>query len=430
MKRVLAIILGGGAGTRLQPLTLSRAKPAVPLGGNYRLIDIPVSNCINSGISKIYALTQFNSQSLNRHLSLTYNLSSAFGGGFVEVLAAQQTPDSPSWFEGTADAVRQYRELFEAWDVDQLLILSGDQLYRMDYGAFIEDHRVSGAALTVAALPVDARMAEGFGLMRTNADGRILEFREKPSGEALEAMRVDTGALGLSAKDARERPFLASMGIYVFERQTLFDLLSAHPEATDFGKDIIPAALSSGLCLHGHLFNGYWEDIGTIKAFYEANLALADHRPAFSFYDEKAPIYSRARYLPPSQIHASQIRRSIVSEGCRLERCVVDHCVLGMRLRVEEDVVLKDTLVMGADSFESESQRARVRSRGGVPMGIGRGSHIANAILDKNVRIGSSVQVINKDHIHEADRSALGFTIRDGIVVIEKNATLTDGTII
>ena len=430
MKRVLAIILGGGAGTRLQPLTFTRAKPAVPLGGNYRLIDIPISNCINSGIGKIYALTQFNSQSLNRHISLTYNLSSAFNGGFVEVLAAQQTPDSPSWFQGTADAVRQYRELIEAWDVDQLLILSGDQLYRMDYQAFIEAHRVSGAALTVAALPVDAATAEGFGLMRTDADGQIREFREKPSGEALEAMRVNTGALGLDPDEALRRPFLASMGIYVFERETLFQLLNSHPDATDFGKDIIPAALSTGLRLQSYLFDGYWEDIGTIKAFYDANLALADEQPAFSFDDKKAPIYSRARYLPPSQIHDAQIRRSILSEGCRLDHCVVDHCVLGLRLRVEEGVVLKDTLVMGADSFESERERAVVRAHGGVPLGIGKGSTVSNAILDKNVRIGCNVQVINKDRVQEADRTALGFTIRSGIVVIEKNTTIDHGTII
>jgi glucose-1-phosphate adenylyltransferase len=430
VKRVLAIILGGGAGTRLQPLTLTRAKPAVPLGGNYRLIDIPISNCINSGIIKIYVLTQFNSQSLNRHISLTYNLSSGFSGGFVEVLAAQQTPDSPSWFQGTADAVRQYRALIEAWDVDQLLILSGDQLYRMDYQAFIEAHRASGAALTVAALPVDAATAEGFGLMRTEADGQIREFREKPSGEALEAMRVDTGALGLGPEEALRRPFLASMGIYVFEREMLFQLLSSHPEATDFGKDIIPAALSTGLRLQSHLFDGYWEDIGTIKAFYDANLALADEQPAFSFDDEKAPIYTRSRYLPPSQIHDAQIRRSILGEGCRLDRCVVDHCVLGLRLRVEEGVVLKDTLVMGADSTESERERADLRAHGGVPLGIGRGSTMCNAILDKNVRIGCNVQVINKDRVQEADRTAMGFTIRSGIVVIEKNTTLVDGTII
>ncbi|MFZ9951289.1 MAG: glucose-1-phosphate adenylyltransferase [Vulcanococcus sp.] len=430
MQRVLAIILGGGAGTRLQPLTLTRAKPAVPLGGNYRLIDIPISNCINAGISKIYALTQFNSQSLNRHISLTYNLSSSFNGGFVEVLAAQQTPDSPSWFQGTADAVRQYRELIEAWDVDQVLILSGDQLYRMDYQALVEQHRRSGAAVTVAALPVDAATAEGFGLMRTDSDGRIREFREKPSGAALEAMRVDTGRLGLGAAEAQRRPFLASMGIYVFERASLFNLLSSQPDATDFGKEIIPSALSSGLPLHSHLFDGYWEDIGTIKAFYEANLALADEQPAFSFDDDAAPIYTRARYLPPSLIHNAQIQRSILSEGCRLDRCVVDHCVLGLRLRVEEGVVLKDTLVMGADRSETDHERAVLRAQGRVPLGIGTGSRITQAILDKNVRIGSQVQVINKDHVQEADRTALGFTIRSGIVVIEKNTTLVDGTVI
>lgn len=430
MKKVLAIILGGGAGTRLQPLTLTRAKPAVPIGGKYRLIDIPISNCINSGISKIYALTQFNSQSLNRHISLTYNLTSSFAGGFIEVLAAQQTPDSPSWFQGTADAVRQYRDLIEAWDVEQVLILSGDQLYRMDYGAFVAAHRASGAALTVGALPVDPATAEGFGLMRTDADGRIREFREKPKGEALDAMRVDTAALGLSANEAQRKPFLASMGIYVFERNVLFNLLSSHPEATDFGNHIIPAALSSGLSLQSHLFDGYWEDIGTIKAFYEANLALADEQPSFSFYDQVAPIYTRSRYLPPSQINHAAISRSILSEGCRLDPCSVDHCVLGLRLRVEADVVLRDTLAMGADRSETEHERAVLRAQGLVPLGIGQGSCISHAILDKNVRIGRNVQVINKDHVQEADRSALGFTIRNGIVVIEKNTTLPDNTVI
>jgi glucose-1-phosphate adenylyltransferase len=430
MKRVLAIILGGGAGTRLQPLTNTRAKPAVPLGGKYRLIDIPISNCINSGIYKIYTLTQFNSQSLNRHLSRTYNLSSSFDGGFVEVLAAQQTPDSPSWFQGTADAVRQYRELFEAWDVDQVLILSGDQLYRMDYAAFITAHRASGAALSVAALPVDPRAAEGFGLMRTDASGQIREFREKPRGADLEAMRVDTAGLGLSASEAERRPFLASMGIYVFDRDLLFNLLASHPTATDFGKEIIPAALAGGLHLQSFLFDGYWEDIGTIQSFYDANLALADDRPAFSFYDESAPIYTRSRYLPPSQVNKAEVRRSVISEGCLLDWCVIEHCVLGLRLRVERDVVLKDTLVMGADRYESGDERERIRASGGVPLGIGAGSRISKAILDKNVRIGSNVHVINKDHVQEADRNAMGFAIRNGIVVIEKNATIPDNTVI
>jgi glucose-1-phosphate adenylyltransferase len=430
VKHVLAIILGGGAGTRLQPLTTSRAKPAVPLGGKYRLIDIPVSNCINSGIEKIYVLTQFNSQSLNRHLSLTYNLSSGFGGGFVEVLAAQQTPDSPSWFEGTADAVRQNKELFESWDVDQVLILSGDQLYRMDYGAFVAAHRARGAALTVAALPVDPQAALGFGLMRADGEGRIREFREKPSGAALEAMRVDTATLGLSPEDAARRPYLASMGIYVFERKLLFDLLSSHPQATDFGKEIIPAALAAGHNLQSHIFQGYWEDIGTVKSFYEANLALADEEPPFSFFDEQAPIYTRPRYLPPSLVWDSHLTRTVLSEGCLLQRCKVDHCVLGLRLRVEEGAVLQDSLAMGADSTESEADRQKLLAMGGVPLGIGAQSVIQRAILDKNVRIGSNVKVINKDRVQEADRSALGFTIRSGIVVIEKNATIADGTVI
>jgi glucose-1-phosphate adenylyltransferase len=430
MKRVLAVILGGGAGTRLQPLTYTRAKPAVPLGGKYRLIDIPISNCINSGIHKIYALTQFNSQSLNRHLSLTYNLSSGFDGGFVEVLAAQQTPDSPSWFQGTADAVRQYRELFEAWDIDQVLILSGDQLYRMDYAAFVAAHRASGAALTVAALPVDPQAAQGFGLMRTDSSGRIREFREKPKGEDLQAMRVDTAALGLGASEAERRPFLASMGIYVFERDILFNLLASHPQATDFGQEIIPAALAGDLLLQSYLFDDYWEDIGTIKAFYDANLALADEDPAFRLYDENAPIYTRSRYLPPSQVSKAQVRRSVISEGCLLDWCVIEHCVLGLRLRVEQDVVLEDTLVMGADRYESADERAAVRASGGVPLGIGARSRISSAILDKNVRIGANVHVINKDHVQESDRSDLGFTIRNGIVVIEKNTTIPDHTVI
>lgn len=430
MKRVLAIILGGGAGTRLQSLTQTRAKPAVPLGGKYRLIDIPVSNCINSGIHKIYALTQFNSQSLNRHLSLTYNLSTNFREGFVEVLAAQQTPNSPSWFQGTADAVRQYQELFEGWDVDQVLILSGDQLYRMDYAAFVAAHRASGAALTVAALPVDAEAAEGFGLMRTDSTGLIREFREKPTGQDLEAMRVDTQSLGLSAVEAERRPYLASMGIYVFDCSALFALLEAHPQATDFGKEIIPAALDNGHKLQSYLFDGYWEDIGTIAAFYDANLALTEQRPAFSFFDERAPIYTRPRYLPPSQILESRLTRSVLSEGCRLHRCVIDHCVLGLRLRVDEGAVLEDTLVMGADAYESDAERQQLLASGRVPLGIGAGTRIQKANLDKNVRIGANVQVINKDRVYEADRSALGFTIRGGIVVIEKNTTLANGTVI
>ena len=431
MKRVLAIILGGGAGTRLYPLTKMRAKPAVPLAGKYRLIDIPISNCINSEINKIYVLTQFNSASLNRHLTMSYNLSAGFGQGFVEVLAAQQTPDSPSWFEGTADAVRKYQWLFQEWDVDHYLILSGDQLYRMDYSKFVQHHIDCGADLTVGALPVDGAQAEGFGLMRTSSDGRILEFSEKPKGDALEAMRVNTESLGLSAEEAVKRPFLASMGIYVFNRSTLFNLLASHPDSTDFGKEIIPTSLGDGDHLQTFLFDDYWEDIGTIRAFYEAHLALTDQpNPAFSFYDEKFPIYTRPRYLPPSKLQDAQVTQSIIGEGSLLKACSIHHCVLGVRSRVEDEVVLQDTLVMGADFFESSEERLVLRERGGTPIGVGRGTTVKGAILDKNVRIGRDVTIVNKDRVEEADRPELNFYIRNGIVVVVKNGTIADGTVI
>ena len=431
MKRVLGIILGGGAGTRLYPLTKMRAKPAVPLAGKYRLIDIPVSNCINSGINKIYVLTQFNSASLNRHISQTFNLSSGFDQGFVEVLAAQQTPESPSWFEGTADAVRKYEWLFQEWDIDEVLILSGDQLYRMDYGQFVAEHRSSGADLTVSALPVDQEQAQSFGLMHTNEGGWITKFREKPKGDALQEMRVDTAAMGLSAEEAERRPYLASMGIYVFKRDVLFNLLAQNPTATDFGKEIIPQALSDGLKLRSYLFDDYWEDIGTIRAFYDANLALTTQpRPPFSFYDKQFPIYTRHRYLPPSKLQDAQVTESIIGEGSILKACSVHHCVLGVRSRIENEVVLQDSLVMGADFYESAEERAIVREKGGTPIGVGTGTTVRRAILDKNVRIGSNVTIVNKDHVEEADRSDQGFYIRGGIVVVTKNACIPDGMVI
>ncbi len=430
MKRVLGIILGGGAGTRLFPLTKMRAKPAVPLAAKYRLIDIPVSNCINSGINKIYALTQFNSASLNRHLSRTYNLSAGFGQGFVEVLAAQQTPESPSWFEGTADAVRKYKWLFQEWDVDEYLILSGDQLYRMDYGAFVASHRALEADISVAALPVTPEQGQSFGLMRTDASRRILEFREKPRGEALAQMRVDTSVYGLPAEEAQGKPHLASMGIYVFSRKALFDLLDQNPSATDFGKEIIPTALQDH-DLRAYLFNDYWEDIGTIRAFYEANLALTEQPlPAFSFYDEAFPIYTRPRYLPPTKLLDSQVTESILGDGSILKRCSIHKCVLGVRSRIGSGTVLQDTLTMGSDYYESNTRREAVRAKGSIPLGVGAGSTVKGAILDKNVRIGSNVQIINKDRIADADRPELGFYIRNNLVVVIKNATIPNNMVI
>jgi glucose-1-phosphate adenylyltransferase len=362
---------------------------------------------------------------------MTYNLSAGFGQGFVEVLAAQQTPDSPSWFEGTADAVRKYQWLFQEWDVDHYLILSGDQLYRMDYSAFVQHHIDTGAHLSVGALPVDPAQAEGFGLMRTDDAGKIEEFREKPKGDALLGMKVDTSKLGLSADEAVRRPYLASMGIYVFSRDTLFDLLAKNPAATDFGKEIIPTALQRGDHLQSYLFDDYWEDIGTIGAFYEANLALTQQpNPPFSFYDEKFPIYTRPRYLPPSKLQDAQVTESIIGEGSLLKACSIHRCVLGVRSRVEDEVVLQDTLLMGSDFFESNEERLVLRERGGIPIGVGRGTTVKQAILDKNVRIGSNVAIVNKDRIEEADRPELNFYIRNGIVVVVKNGSIADGTVI
>ena len=429
MKRVLAIILGGGKGSRLYPLTKMRAKPAVPLAGKYRLIDIPISNCINSNINKMYVLTQFNSASLNRHLAQTYNLSAPFGQGFVEVLAAQQTPETPSWFEGTADAVRKYQWLFQEWDVDEYLILSGDQLYRMDYSKFVEHHRASGADLTVAALPVDAEQAEGFGLMRTDPTGNIKEFKEKPTGDSLKDMSVDTARFGLTKEEAKEKPYLASMGIYVFSRDTLFDLLNKNPSYTDFGKEVIPESLKRGDTLKSYVFNDYWEDIGTIGAFFDSNLALTSQpKPPFSFYDEKFPIYTRPRYLPPTKLVDAQITDSIVGEGSILKSCSIHHCVLGVRSRIESEVVLKESLVMGSDFFESSEERLALREGGGIPLGVGQGTTVKRAILDKNTRVGENVIIVNKDNVEEADRPDQGFYIRNGIVVVVKNASIPDRT--
>ena len=379
----------------------------------------------------MYVLTQFNSASLNRHLTQTYNLSSGFGQGFVEVLAAQQTPESPSWFKGTADAVRKYQWLFQEWDVDEYLILSGDQLYRMDYSLFIERHRRSGADLTVAALPVSPQKAEAFGLMRADSEGRIQEFREKPKGSALRDMAVDISRFSLSEESIRCKPYLASMGIYVFSRKTLFDLLQSNPEHKDFGKEIIPEALTRGNYLMSYIFDDYWEDIGTIGAFYEANLALTQQpKPPFSFYEESFPIYTRPRYLPPSKLIDTQITESIIGEGSILKSCSIHHCVLGVRSRVETDVILQDTMIMGADFFESSAERTVLKERGGIPVGVGPGTTVKRAILDKNTRVGSNVSIINKDHVEEADRPDENFYIRNGIIVIVKNATITDGTII
>ncbi|MCF2149870.1 glucose-1-phosphate adenylyltransferase [Desmonostoc muscorum LEGE 12446] len=429
MKKVLSIILGGGAGTRLYPLTKLRAKPAVPVAGKYRLIDIPVSNCINSEIFKIYVLTQFNSASLNRHIARTYNFS-GFSEGFVEVLAAQQTPENPNWFQGTADAVRQYLWLLEEWDAEEYLILSGDHLYRMDYRLFIQRHRETGADITLSVIPIDERRASDFGLMKIDDSGRVVDFSEKPKGEALTKMQVDTTILGLTKEQAQLQPYIASMGIYVFKKDVLIKLLKESLERTDFGKEIIPDA-SKDYNVQAYLFDDYWEDIGTIEAFYHANLTLTQQpQPPFSFYDEEAPIYTRARYLPPSKLLDCQVTESIIGEGCILKNCRIQHSVLGVRSRIESGCVIEESLLMGADFYQASVERQCSLVKGDIPVGIGTDTIIRRAIVDKNARIGHDVKIINKDNVQEADRENQGFYIRSGIVVVLKNAVIPDGTII
>lgn len=429
MKKVLGIILGGGAGTRLYPLTKFRAKPAVPLAGKYRLIDIPVSNCINSEIFKIYVLTQFNSASLNRHLTRAYSFA-GFTEGFVEVLAPQKTPNSSSWFQGTADAVRQYQWLFEEWDIDEYLILSGDHLYRMDYRQFVERHRETGADVTLSVVPMAERGASEFGLIKIDDNGKIVSFSEKPKGEALKQMAVDTTVLGLDADQAKEKPYIASMGIYVFKKQVLLDLLKQSKEQTDFGKEILPSALGN-YNVQAFLFDDYWEDIGTIEAFYNSNLALTQQpHPPFSFYDEDAPIYTRSRYLPPTKLLNCQVSQSMIGEGCIIKDCRIVNSVLGVRTRVESGCNIEDTLIMGSDFYQPYAERQSDCNDGPTSLGIGANTTVRRAIIDKNARIGCDVQIINKDNVQEADREEQGFYIRSGIIVVLKNAVIADKTII
>ncbi|MBV9217007.1 MAG: glucose-1-phosphate adenylyltransferase [Acidobacteria bacterium] len=423
---VVAVILGGGAGSRLFPLTLERSKPAVPLGGTYRLIDVPVSNCINSEITQIFVLTQFNSASLNRHISRTYRFST-FSTGFVEVLAAEQTKENEDWFQGTADAVRQMLPHLRDWKVDTLLILSGDHLYRMDYRQFLARHFDSEADVTISVNPCGSSEAEGFGLLKTDDTGRIVEFKEKPQGDALEQMRVDTSRFGLSRDEAMTRPFLASMGIYVFNYKKLVELLETDVSWVDFGREIIPAAIEK-YSVQAHMFKGYWEDIGTIRAFYEANIDLASPLPQFNFFDASAPIYTRSRYLPPSKLHGCDIDNSMVCEGCILNGVHVRNSIIGLRSRIDKDVTIEDSIIMGSDFFESMSEIRWNIENSKPHLGIGEDCTIKRSIVDKNVRIGSGVKLINREGFENYDSPDLPVYIRDGIIIVPKNAVIPDGT--
>ncbi|CAA2972106.1 glucose-1-phosphate adenylyltransferase large subunit 2, chloroplastic amyloplastic [Olea europaea subsp. europaea] len=434
-KTVASIILGGGAGTRLFPLTSKRAKPAVPIGGCYRLIDVPMSNCINSGIRNIFILTQFNSFSLNRHLARTYNFGNGvnFGDGFVEVLAATQTPGEAGkkWFQGTADAVRQFIWVFEDAknkNVEHILILSGDHLYRMDYMDFVQRHIDTNADITVSCVPMDDSRASDYGLMKIDESGQITQFAEKPKGSALRAMRVDTSVLGLSEQEAPKYPYIASMGVYVFRTDVLLKLLqSKYPSCNDFGSEIIPSAVKDHN-VQAYLFSDYWEDIGTIKSFFDSNLALTEQPPKFDFNDPKTPFYTSPRFLPPTKVEKCKIVDAIISHGCFLQECSVQHSIVGVRSRLDNDVELEDTMMMGADYYQTESEISSLLAAGKVPIGVGRNTKIRNCIIDMNAKIGKNVVIANKDGVEEADRSGEGFYIRSGITVILKNATIKDGT--
>jgi glucose-1-phosphate adenylyltransferase len=427
-KNVLAVILGGGVGTRLFPLTHQRSKPAVPLGGKYRLVDIPISNCINSDIIKIFVLTQYNSASLNRHIAQTYRFST-FADAFVEILAAEQTPENRQWFQGTADAVRQVLPHISDWGIDTLLILSGDHLYRMDYRKFLARHLETNADVTISVIPIKPHAAEEFGLLKTDATGRITEFSEKPKGAALEAMRVNTAELGLSPEEAEARPFLASMGIYVFKYAVLEKILAQDDSWVDFGREVIPMMIPQGN-VQGFLFDGYWEDIGTINAFYEANMDMTAPIPKFNFFDAGAPIFTRARYLPPSKIHDSEITDSFVSEGSIINGAKIVKSVVGLRSRIDPETVLESTIMMGADYYQTIEEMRQDMAAGTPRLGVGRGSVIRRAIIDKNARIGEGVRLVNEGGVEHADAPDGSFYIRDRIIIVPKNATIKDGTVV
>jgi glucose-1-phosphate adenylyltransferase len=422
---VISIILAGGAGKRLFPLTNDRSKPAVPLGGKYRLIDIPISNSINSGLNRMFVLTQYNSASLNRHIALGYRFDQ-FSHGFIEVLAAEQTMQNRDWFQGTADAVRQHLHRFTGRNDDYALILAGDQLYRMNYQKLLESHWKQNADVSVCVIPRSEEQASSLGLLKLDADGRILQFREKPSGGALHEMRTDTAALGLNPRQAAQRPYLASMGIYLFRRDVLVDLL-ADPSAIDFGHQVIPMAIER-YRTYGHLFDGYWEDLGTVGAFFQANINLTSSAPHFDFFDMTHPIYTHGRFLPPSRIERCVIRESVITEGSILQGASITSSIVGIRSVIGEDVVLDHALVMGADYYEDDEDRAYDWQMGIPNVGIGKGSVVRKAIIDKNAHIGSNVRILNEAGIQEYDGN--GYHIRDGIVIVPKNGVLPDDSVV
>lgn len=422
VNRMLAVILGGGAGTRLFPLTRDRAKPAVPLAGKYRLVDVPVSNCINSGLDRIFVVTQYNSASLNNHVARAY-VFDRFRGGFVTVLAAEQTPASEKWYQGTADAVRRSIPHIRSFSHDQVAILSGDQLYAMDYRDMLAHHKDSGADITIAATPVVAADVPGFGILKTDEEQRVTEFYEKPPLTALAGKESRVSP----EMEAAGRVYLASMGIYIFEASVLCDVLDEHPDDHDFGKEIIPASLRERRVV-AYPFTGYWNDIGTVRSFFETNLMLAQPQPDFNLYDPAMPLYTNARMLPPAKVTRSRVENSIVGEGSVIIDSQVTDSIVGIRSYIGARTRLHRVVLMGADYYRWADTNATGRVRGPTTPGIGDDSQVENAIVDKNAAIGERCTITNAAGVQEGEGP--GFYIRDGIVVVVKNAEIPDGTVI
>jgi glucose-1-phosphate adenylyltransferase len=417
MKDTLAVILGGGRGTRLFPLTLQRSKPAVPIAGKYRLIDIPVSNCINSDLRRIFVLTQYNSESLNKHLGLTYKFD-LFSSAFVNVLAAEQTEDSPEWFQGTADAVRQSLRHLMAHRWTEVVILSGDQLFQLDLQRLLESHRRNQADITVAVTPVPADQTSAFGILKANRQGRITHFEEKPPADRLPHLGSEVDGSGPL--------YLASMGIYVFGREMLERSLR-DPAMVDFGRHIIPGSVPS-LRVNAFTYRGYWEDVGTIRSYYLANLGLCQPVPPFDFYDAQHPVYTQQRFLPASKVERCSVRNALISEGCIVVGADIERSVIGIRARIGDGTNISESLVLGADYYESTDELAAAAARGVPPIGIGSGTVVKGAIVDKNARIGSGVRIVNE--AAESERDGDGYFIREGVVIVPKGAVVPDGAVI
>ena len=421
--KVLAVILGGGAGTRLYPLTASRSKPAVPIAGKYRLVDIPISNCLNSGIDRMFVLTQFNSASLNRHIKNTYHFS-AFSKAFVDILAAEQTPDNPTWYQGTADAVRQCLRHLGPFEGDYILILSGDQLYQMNFMDMINNHINSEAEITIATIPVAGREASDFGIMKKDEQGFITSFTEKPKKEIHEDWVSDTGP----AMQSQGRHYLASMGIYIFNRQLLQDLLqNEYVNATDFGKEILPQSLGKYKVI-SYQYDGYWTDIGNIYSFFEANLGLTNDIPDFNLFDNNNSIYTRARMLPPAKISGTTLEKTIIAEGCIINASRIENSVIGIRTRIGSGTTIVSSYLMGIDFYETIEEIEHDKNHGLPSVGIGNRCYVRNAIVDKNCRIGDDVRINGGSHLENTDHAL--YTVKDGIVVIKKGAVLPNGFVI